>query len=193
MKGVAAMIGALALALVAGACASPGGVRTVKGDWYGYSPHYLQYAASRGSLPTIVAGSAVPNVAKPDFDRRVLDEMSGRPLGVGPLKFELMGSGGAKPPLFVSLVFNPELSYGGYEACDPALAGAAGRPAQRDGSTRVVAAFCSSQRLLTSTVGEADGLTGADDPRLVQLIRLVMVDLFPLRDPNVERSCTSCP
>lgn len=57
---------------------------------------------------------------------------------------------------------------------------------------QLVAAFCSSQRLLSGRVGMADGLKDADDPRFATLIRLVMIDLFPPYDPNLGPSCDSC-
>jgi hypothetical protein len=193
MRGAAATIGSLALALVLAACTSSDGVRTVRGDWSGYSPSYLQYAAIKGSLPALIRGEAFPGVPRDAFAGRVLDEMKDRPFGVGALSFKALPAGSSKPPLFVSLVFNPEPSFDSAAACDPVMADRAGGPPNPDGATRVVAAFCSSQRLLSGTVGEASGLTGQADPRFGRLVRLVMVDLFPPREPNLGPSCDSCP
>ncbi len=193
MKAAVAIIAMLAFALVVGACTSSDGVRTVRGDWSSYSSQYLRYAPAKGSLPTMVKGSAIKGLSDEAFTARVLGEMKDRPLGVGPLSFGAMPGGAAKPSLFVALVFNPAAGFDSGAACDPALADQAGGQPQPDGSARVVAAFCSSQRLLSGTVGEASGLAGADDPRLGELIRLVMIDLFPPRDPNLGPSCGSCP
>lgn len=192
MKGSVA-VGLLALAVAVAGCTDRGGVRTVRGDISAYSPTYLQYAASRGALPAFIRGEAFPGMPRQALETRVLDEMKDRPLGVGPLSFNAMPPGAAKPPLFVSLVFNPEPSFDSRAACEPARADRAGGPARPDGSTRVVAAFCSSEKLLSGTVGEAGGLSGAADPRFGQLIRVVMSDLFPPYDPNLGPSIPSCP
>lgn len=194
-KGLPAVFGALALAgtLALASCTGEAGVRTVRGDWSGYSTTYLQHAANQGSLPTLVRGAAFPGQSADALEARVLGEMKDRPLGVGPIGFDALPTGAAKPALFVSLVFNPEPSFDSVAACDPARADRAGGPARADGTARVVAAFCSSQRLLSGTVGEASGLSDPADPRFGALVRLVMIDLFPPRDPNLGPSCDSCP
>lgn len=185
---------ALASIAMVAACANDG-VRTVKGDNYAYSQSYLRYAAGRGPVPAIIRGNALPGLSQAAFAGRVLDEIKDRPLGVGPLSFaEVDPAKLGRAPLFVSFVFNPGPGFGSYDACNPAYAADAGGPVQPDGSARVVAAFCSSQRLLTETVGEVSGITGPDDPRFGKLMRVVMLDLFPPNDPNLGASpCDSCP
>ena len=190
---MASVLAMLVAALAVGACAGNAGVRTIRGDWSGYSPTYLQYAASKGSLPTLVRGEAVSGAKGDEFAGRVLGAMKDRPLGVGPISFEAMTPASDKPPLFVSMIFNPDPSFDSVAACDPIRADRAGGPARPDGTTRGVAAFCSSQRLLSGTVGEAGALSGAADPKFDELVRLVMIDLFPQRDPNIGPGCTSCP
>ena len=192
-KKIAALM-VLAVTLVVGACAQiDTSVRTVKGDWSGYSQSYLQQAAKLGSMASIVAGRAFAGGSADAFRASVLNEVNGRPLGVGPLSFKAMPQGAATPALFVSFVFNPEPSFDSNAACDPAKANQAGGAPLADGSVRLVAAFCSSQRHLSGTVGMADGLASTDDPRFAALIRLVMIDLFPPHDPNFGPSCDSCP
>lgn len=194
LRGAMAAAATLVLAAIGlAACAGPDGVRTVRGDWSGYSTSYLHYAANKGSLPALIRGEVFPGVARDVLEARVLGEMTDRPLGVGRLGFDSMPAGPAKPPLFVSLVFNPAPSFDSAAACDPARADRAGGPARADGTTRVVAAFCSSQRLLSGTVGEPNGLSGEADPRFGELVRLVMIDLFPPHDANLGPSCDSCP
>jgi hypothetical protein len=185
---------AFASIVMLAACAIDG-VRTVKGDNYAYSRSYLYYAAGSGPVPAIIRGNALPGLSQEAFSGRVLAEIKDRPLGVGPVTFaEVDPAKLGRTPLFVSFVFNPGSGFGGYDACTPAYAASAGGPARADGSARVVAAFCSSQRLLTETVGEVSGLTGPDDPRFGTLMRLVILDLFPPYDPNPGISrCDSCP
>ena len=143
-------------------------------------------------MPTLVRGSAFNGSSAESFTTQVLKEVNGRPLGVGPLSFDAMPAGAAKLALFIAMVFNPAPSFDSYAACDPAQADQAGGAPRPDGSVQLVAAFCSSQRLLSGTVGMADGLKDADDPRFATLIRLVMIDLFPPYDPNLGPSCDSC-
>jgi hypothetical protein len=181
----------LALGLVA--CADFGGVRTIRGDWTGYSLKYLQYAASKGSLATIVSGGAFAGTPESDVAAHVRAELSERPYGVGPIAFVPYPLGETTPALFVSMVFNPAPSFDGWAACDPARAAASGGEPRPDGALRVVAAFCSSQRLLSESTGYAEGLSGLADERFNHLIHLLAMDLFPLRDPNLGVGCDDCP
>jgi hypothetical protein len=187
--GVAA-IGAAAL-LGASACSS-GSVRTVRGDNYGYAPHYLHYAGSHQPVPALIEGNAIAGMPEHAFVSRVIDEMDDRPLGGGPIRFQPTDPAALKGPLYVSLVFNPEPGFDSYDACDPRRASEGGGAPRADRAARLVAAFCSTERLLSGTAGETE-VSGPDDPRLAQLIRVVMIDLFPLRDPNLGPSCDNCP
>lgn len=187
------LIAIAVLSVSLAACAGLGGVRTIRGDWTGYSPGYLQYAASKGSLATIVSGDAFAGTPTNAVEEHVLAEMSNRPFGVGPIAFVRYPFGQNTPALFVSMVFNPGPSFDSWAACDPERAPAAGGQARPDGSIRIVAAFCSSQRLLSGSVGYADGLSGLGDERFNRLIHLLSMDLFPPRDPNLGGGCDDCP
>lgn len=176
-------VAVLAVGLVA--CAGLGGVQTIRGDWVAYSTQYLRYAASKGSLPTIVSGGAFADASAEAVEAHVLAELSARPLGVGPIAFVRYPFGQATPALFVSMVFNPAPSFDSMAACAPERAAAAGGQPSPDGSIRVVAAFCSSRQLLSGSVGYADSLSGLGDERFNRLIHLLSMDLFPLRDPNL--------
>lgn len=186
------------LALIAGtvlglgACTNGSGVHTVKGDDYAYHQDYLRYAASRGPVQTVVRGNAFGAGADGEFAGRVIGEMQDRPLGVGKVEFEPAEPAGLKGPVYVSMVFNPEPGFDSYDACAPERVDAAGGSAKAGQPARVVAAFCSTERLLSGTVGEAT-INGPDDPRFGELIRFVMLDLFPPRNPNLGPSCDSCP
>ena len=169
-----------------------GGVRTVKGEWYAYHPDYLRYAAGRGPIQTVVRGNAFNNVSAGAFSDTVIGEMQDQPLGVGHVSFAAAEPSDLKGPVYVSLVFNPESGFGSYDACRPERVASAGGGPKPGEAARVVAAFCSTQKLLSGTEGVAT-LNGPNDPKLGELIHYVMIDLFPPTNPNLGPSCDSCP
>jgi len=188
VSGGAALL-LVALAVIAGC--TDGTVRTVQGDYYGYRQVYLHYAASRGPVPALVRGTAFDGMSTRDFAQRVVEQMRNRPLGVGAIEFQTIEPDELETSLYVSLVFNPEPSFDSYDACDLQRADTAGRPTRPGHASRVVAAFCSTERLLSGTVGEAT-LTGPADPNFGKLIQQVLIDLFPPYDPDTG-ACDSCP
>jgi len=191
------MFAGVALALLSGLTlglsgCNDGGVRTVKGDWYAYHQDYLRYAAGRGPIQTVVRGNAFNNVSPGTFTDTVISEMQDQPLGVGEVSFEPAEPSDLKGPVYVSLVFNPESGFGSYDACRRERVASAGGGPKPGEAARVVAAFCSTQKLLSGTEGVVS-LSGPNDPKFGELIRYVMIDLFPLSNPNLGPSCDSCP
>ena len=75
-------------------------------------------------------------------------------------------------PYRVVMVFNPTTR--SYPLCeDTPEAG------PNDGTVRVAAAFCASDRSLTEVKGSASDVQGPDDPRFRELISTMTLELFP--------------
>ena len=56
-----------------------------------------------------------------------------------------------------------------------------------NGTARLIAAFCRSDRALSYLVGSVDGVTGPDDPKFVAFVRQATMRLFTPRDDRQER------
>lgn len=75
-------------------------------------------------------------------------------------------------PYRVVMVFNP--TTGSYPLCENTP-----EAGPNDGTVRVAAAFCASDRSLTEVKGSASDVRGPDDPRFRELISTMTLELLP--------------
>lgn len=141
---------------------------------YRYSAGDFDYATRKGAMHTIVAGNPF-NMAKADFDARVLALMQGQNRGL-PAKF-VSSDGQEIDPLYKTVVaFNAATGTDEDELCRNA-----GQVASQPASDRVRLSivFCEGDKALSSAAGSVGGVGGADDPQFAELVRETTFFMVP--------------
>ncbi len=177
MFRIARLIGIVSMAAGAAGCVGNGTV--VQPVYIGsYDPGMLNYAAAQGGMPTEVVGNPF-DAPKEQVDQAVANNMTGSHFGPE-LAFTTEVSPDSLSPYRVVMLFDPAPSARSYELCsDP------NQPrAPEAGRLRLMAAFCSSDTVITSTAGWISKPQRVTDPAFGRLVRQIAIVLFPLRDPN---------
>lgn len=153
----------------------------------GYSRSDFAYGAAGRDMTTEILGNPFPGVSQAVFDQAVTDAMQGAHFGQ-PTHFTTTPDDTARPVYRVRMLWNGPLSANGARLCESAPENAPyeGGGPDPDGQTRLVAAFCRSDRPATYLVGSIGGVTSTDDPRFVSFVRQVTTQLFPPRDGTFE-------
>ena len=165
------------------ACAA-GGIIIQPPNIGSYDPEMLGYAASRGALLTQVVGNPF-GLPQQEVEAAVVDSMAG--VQIGPrVKFSTRVSAAQASPYRVVVLLNPAPGAQVAQLC-----GAATQPTTQSigavsDKLRAMAAFCSDDTVVTSVAGSAAGVRGPKDPAFRGLIRGMVRELFPRRDPDLD-------
>lgn len=152
-------------------CADGGSVVLSPRRMAAYDVGSLSYVADRGLLAEIVGNPFKTD--KQGLDAVVSEVLSSHHFGpVFPVVTE--PSPDFRSPYRVVMVFNPAPAAGRATLCERVP-----ESLPPGDVVRVAAAFCASDKLLTSLKGSISGASGPDDPRFRRLIGLVSLELFP--------------
>lgn len=166
-------------ALALTACINTGG--TVLQPAYisgAYQLDMLNYAASRGGMLTEVVGNPF-QAPKHEIDQTVTASMAKSHFGPD-LPFVTSVPAENTSPYRVVMLFNPAPNARADSICENSAQPTAAQP----GEVSVMAAFCSSDDRVTSTVGSVSGVTSPKDPAFQNLVRQVTIALFPPKNPD---------
>ncbi|MEM7168868.1 MAG: hypothetical protein AAF530_01765 [Pseudomonadota bacterium] len=147
-----------------------------------YRPVFLGYAAKKGGIYTNVSDAPFPSetTARDQVITRTLEESHFGP----PVSFYVDPALQQGSPYRVELAFNPAINASADKLCQSSEVPRSDYPDQ----IRVMAAFCNSDYLLTSTVAWIPRVDNPADPTFTQLMRQVGVQIFPpqgdIRDRN---------
>ncbi len=186
------MAGALrcCAALLALTVAGCGGV--IVQDWPGPRPGYfkgdLDYATRHGAIVTVIWGNPFGG-AKPDFDARVRRYMRGWNRG---RDADFVAQAGPRTdPLYkVVVAFNLAPGISTYKLCE----GPKNVPSRaRTGKLSMEIGFCMGDDLKSDTDGYVFGVTGIDDPRFAELVRLTTQAMTPEESYDDEGDDTVIP
>ncbi len=145
-------------------------------------PALFQYAAGGRDSRTVIHGN--PSAAsKEAFDAAVVAAMQGRNWG-SPTNFTTSPSESAREGYRVVLVFSGDRYFARKALCGD-VDSAALTPAT--GRVQLQAAFCYRERIFSQVHTNFDAFRGLDDPVLDRAVAQTVLQLFPLRDPDIER------
>jgi hypothetical protein len=167
----------LVLVLLAGAALSAcAGMPVINYSYVAehYEPELLGYPASRGGLYTEVVGNPF-KADKAALDTRVTEAFEAAHFGPV-LDFVTEKPAGDDPAYRVVVLFNPARHANAARLCSSADRPQSGRA---PGEVGVMAAFCSSDSRISSTVGRVSGAQALDDPAFGRLLAQVGLSLFP--------------
>lgn len=172
----------IALALLVGACATPGAI------YYGrdlsalYRPVEIGAAGAQGPVPLILRGNPFGGTSAA-IAGQVLAGMS-RSATLRTIRLTTGDPGPRSVDYRVIVVFgHPALGPNGLCA-DPDV------PFATESTVHAAAAFCIGERLLSSTRGQSlDPISGPDDPAFAAFMKGLTDALFP--QPNARRNACS--
>jgi len=142
-------------------------------------PSHVQYAAADGPLPVTIFNDPFPG---PDNDTGVIAAMQGRNPGP-PLTFIAAGPGANMAGYRIILAFDaPAFSRCGAAPPPPSPSPAARPPAR----TRISAAFCLDNRILSDASADAGAIATPQDPHFARLIQDLLSALLPYYDPSSQ-------
>lgn len=176
----------LAAATALASCAGMGGdtgVSVGRVQQTGYQPSMRNYIADRGGIALEVVGAPFPGAERrfAQIAARTLTESH-----FGP-DFTVHADPADAPdiPFRTVVVVNATETVTPANACKTGPETATQSAA--DGQLRVIAALCRSDKAVTRVTGRAVGVSGVDDPRVVQLFRQIGLTLYTSRDETVDR------
>ena len=141
-----------------------------------YDPGMLRYAISKGAILTEVVGNPF-DVPKEEVDAAVTGSMTGATFG-RQASFKTQVSTDYNSPYRIVFLLDPALGAQANRLCSEP-----GQPtATRPDRIRAMAAFCGSDRVITSIVGSTIKVRGPRDPAFSELIRRMTMNLFPIQD-----------
>ena len=161
------------------ACAA-GGIIVQPPTIGSYDPEMLGYAASRGALLTQVVGNPF-GVPQQEIEAAVASSMTGATFGRH-VTFAAKVSPDYASPYRVVFLLGPAPGAQASRLCDDPDQPTA-VPVDR---LRALAAFCSTDTVITSIAGSAPKTAVPNDPAFRELIRRMTMDLFPIRDPDED-------
>ncbi len=157
-----------------GAC-TPGRIdyRYIESAYDGMQDHWAPY---NRSLTADVSGNPFA-IAQDDFNKIVNEAI--QPAGFAP---------SATSPYRLRMIFNGPPTNSNYICQDKGEHGT--KTGQTLGRTIAIsAAYCRGTDGMTFLQGSVNDVTGPDDPRLKQFLRMVATDLFPLPESDPGPSC----
>lgn len=169
--GVALAIGALAAHPV------PASAQTRHEQmWSSYDPTEINGARGGRRLPTLVSGNPFPGPQEAVVEAVAQAMTGGRP------NDQVMA---AKAPMRVLMLFNAATRTG-HRICDRSQPLPVADTGPGRGQVQLVATYCRGDQPMTQVTAEMDGVASAEDPRFGNLIKQVMVSLFPPYNPDMQ-------
>ena len=145
-------------------------------------PALFQYAAGGRDFRTVIHGN--PSAAsKEAFDAAVVAAMQGRNWAPA-TNFTTSPSQSAREGYRVVLVFSGDRYFPRKALCRD-VDSAAVTPAT--GRVQLQAAFCFREQIFSEVHTNFDAIRGLNDPVLDRAVAQTVLQLFPLRDPYIER------
>ena len=145
-----------------------------------YDPGMLQYAVSKGAILTEVVGNPF-DVPQEEVDAAVIRSMTGATFG-RMARFTTKVSPDNNSPYRVVVLLDPAPRAQANRLCS--------NPNQPTAAStdriRAMAAFCSSDREITSISGSTAKAQETGDPAFSELIQRMTMDLFPIQDPGIN-------
>jgi hypothetical protein len=146
-----------------------------------YNPTEFGVGAGRKDLRVEVRGDpfAMGEAAFAEATVEILQRFQPRPQ---PTHFTLEPGDNSNPAYRMQLLFDAPRAVNAIGGCrNPPVA-------ETDpGTVQVSAMFCRNQGTLTQVSGRLDEVTSVDDPRFADLMHQIVIDLFPVRDPQRDR------
>ena len=139
---------------------------------FGYSPDYVNYAASAGSLPLVLTGNPLGSTTP--ADKNLLDHLN-LPQWITIQKMHLSQGAEKLQGLRLVLAFNPASpTVDGDDLC-------AARPVETGPSDRLkaLAALCVNDRRITSATAEGDVRQSLDNPAFIDLLNSLIAETLP--------------
>lgn len=170
-------LGALAALLAAPAGAPPADAQTRHEQmWSSYDPTEINGARGGRRLPTLVTGNPFQGPPEAVVEAVAQAMTGGRPGDQAVA---------AKAPLRVLMLFNAATRTG-HRICDRSQPLPVADTGPGRGSIDLVATYCRGDSPQTQVTTRLDGVASADDPRFADLIKQVMVSLFPPHNPDMN-------
>ncbi len=149
-----------------------------------YDPEMLGYAASRGALLTQVVGNPF-GLPQQEVEAAVVSSMVGARFGPR-VRFSTRVSAAQASPYRVVVLLNPAPGAQVGRLCGDSTQPTAQSTGAVSDKLRAMAAFCSDDTVVTSVTGSVFGVRGPKDPAFRGLIRGMVGELFPSRDPDLD-------
>ncbi|HVI89546.1 MAG TPA: hypothetical protein VM659_14665 [Dongiaceae bacterium] len=165
------------LILLLSAC-TPGRINYVhiESPYDASQDHWVPYSRS---LHADITGNPFP-VPQDDFNRAVNTAIQAKGIDPSPSGYR------------IRMIFNGAPTNGNYICGETGQTGGAAGHSQGRGIT-LSAAYCRGSDTMTFLQGSVDNITGPDDPRFHQFLRMVATQLFPLPTGNNNDNCMFTP
>lgn len=149
---------------------------TDQADSLAYDRGHLSYAAAGRDFRVVIVGDPFDG-GRPEVERAVTDTMQEYYWGQR-THFTVEPGETARDAYRVVMLFNPPASLLGDKLCQDDAAMLSPR-ADTDSRLSLYAAFCRSDKHLTSVRGRIKGASGPDDPLFLSMVGQVTLGLFP--------------
>jgi hypothetical protein len=165
------------LALAAAPALLPGAQAQTRHEqmWSSYDPTEINGARGGRRLPTLVLGNPFPGPQEAVVDAVAQAMTGGRP------NDQAMA---ARAPMRVLVLFNAATRTG-HRICDRSQPVPVADTGPGRGHVELVATYCRGDQPMTQVTAQMDGVPSAQDPRFADMIKQVMVSLFPPRNPDM--------
>lgn len=144
--------------------------------WSNYDPTEINGARGGRKLPTLVLGNPFPGPQAAVVDAVAQAMTGGRP------NDQAMA---ARAPMRVLVLFNAATRTG-QRICDRSQPAPVADTGPGRGAVELVATYCRGDQPMTQVWTQMDGVPSAQDPRFIDLIKQVMVSLFPPTNPDMN-------
>lgn len=146
-----------------------------------YRPTEFGYGAGRRDLTTVIVGNPF-DLDQDTLDTKLVAKLNASRNLLQPTHFTTTPGPSARPRYRAVFYFDAQPVILDRLCRDPAKV-----PKADLGATlRLTAVFCRDQAFFSTVTGELDGLTDIDDPRFDNLIRQMVILLFPPIDPTED-------
>lgn len=139
-----------------------------------YTPRILDYAGSKGGMPTEIVGNPF-RVPKEELEAVIVETMARSHFGQK-IPFFTEPPEDFASPYRVVVALDPAPGTNSYTLCAGTAQSRLRAPTE---PTRVAAALCARELVITATRGSIAGPTGPRDPGFVRLIGQISMALFP--------------
>lgn len=144
-----------------------------------YRPTEFGYGAGRRDLTTVIVGNPF-DLDQETLDTKLVAKLNASRNLLQPTHFTTTPGPSARPRYRAVFYFDTTPVIFDRLCRDPAKV----PKAELESKVRLTAVFCRDQAFFSSTTGELEGVTDIDDPRFDDLVRQMVILLFPPIDPS---------